>query len=100
MWHGGKNIQKIIFSIVVVGGVNGTAMTSVEILDEGSDHWTAGPELPFGIYRFIRDYKTGFKTRFLPFGLTCEIAHLFCWESITALWLVSSLVTLLIIQTR
>ena len=38
------------FSIVVAGGWDGTsALSSVEILDEGSNEWRAGPELPFGI---------------------------------------------------
>jgi hypothetical protein len=40
------------YSIIVAGGVNGTAMASVEILDEGEEEWRDGPDLPFGIYRF------------------------------------------------
>jgi len=38
------------FSIIVVGGKNGTYMKSVEILDEGTNEWRNGPDLPFGIY--------------------------------------------------
>jgi len=38
------------FGIIVVGGSNGTYMTSVEILDDGADVWRNGPDLPFGIY--------------------------------------------------
>ena len=37
------------FSIIVVGGYNGTYMTSVEVLDEGANEWRNGPDLPFGI---------------------------------------------------
>jgi hypothetical protein len=33
-------------SIIVVGG---SYLSSVEILDEGSNKWQTGPELPFGI---------------------------------------------------
>jgi hypothetical protein len=36
-------------SIIVVGGYDGYDMTSVEILDEGSNEWRKGPELPVGI---------------------------------------------------
>jgi hypothetical protein len=38
------------FSIIVVGGNNGTDMKSVEILDEGENEWRNGPDLPFGIW--------------------------------------------------
>ena len=37
------------FEIIVVGGFNGTSMSSVEIFDEESFTWRSGPELPFGI---------------------------------------------------
>jgi len=37
------------FSVIVVGGYNGTYMTSVEILDEGANKWRNGPDLPFGV---------------------------------------------------
>ena len=37
------------YSIIVVGGFNNNEMSSVEILDEGSNEWRRGPELPFPI---------------------------------------------------
>ncbi len=37
-------------SIIVAGGYDGSSyLPSVEILDEGSNEWHTGPELPFGI---------------------------------------------------
>jgi N-acetylneuraminic acid mutarotase len=37
-------------SIIVVGGLyESTYLSSVEMLDEGSNEWKTGPELPFGI---------------------------------------------------
>jgi N-acetylneuraminic acid mutarotase len=43
-----KESQKM--SIIVAGGWDGSFITtSVEILDEGSNEWRTGPELPFGI---------------------------------------------------
>jgi hypothetical protein len=36
-------------SIIVAGGYDDSYLSSVEILDEGSDEWVTGPELPFGI---------------------------------------------------
>ena len=36
-------------SIIVAGGVNGTFLSSVEILNVGSSNWRTGPKLPFGI---------------------------------------------------
>jgi N-acetylneuraminic acid mutarotase len=37
-------------SIIVAGGYDGSSyLSSVEILDEGSNEWKTGPELPFGI---------------------------------------------------
>jgi len=41
--NGGK------FSIIVAGGCNGAHLKSTEILDEGSDVWRMGPQLPIGI---------------------------------------------------
>jgi hypothetical protein len=36
-------------SIIVAGGFDdGSYLSSVEILDEGSNEWQTGPELPFG----------------------------------------------------
>jgi hypothetical protein len=34
------------FSVVAVGGYNEQMLNSVEILDEGADHWRFGPGLP------------------------------------------------------
>jgi hypothetical protein len=44
-----KDSQEMI--IIVAGGVDGFSsyLSSVEILDEGSNEWQTGPELPFGI---------------------------------------------------
>ncbi len=36
-------------SIIVAGGYDGSLLSSVEILNEGSNEWQTGPELPFGI---------------------------------------------------
>jgi hypothetical protein len=37
-------------SIIVAGGYDGSSrLSSVEILDEGSNEWQTGPELSFGI---------------------------------------------------
>jgi N-acetylneuraminic acid mutarotase len=36
-------------SIVVAGGWGESFLASVEILDEGSNEWRTGPELPFGV---------------------------------------------------
>jgi hypothetical protein len=36
-------------SIIVAGGYDGSYLSSVEVLDEGSNEWQTGPELPFGI---------------------------------------------------
>jgi N-acetylneuraminic acid mutarotase len=39
------------FSVVVAGGSGSqTYMSSTEVLDEGSNEWRQGPDLPFGIY--------------------------------------------------
>jgi N-acetylneuraminic acid mutarotase len=53
-WHScGKirrNKDSQEMSIIVAGGYNdGSYLSSVEILDEGSNEWQTGPELPFGI---------------------------------------------------
>jgi hypothetical protein len=42
-----KDIQEL--SIIVAGGYDDSYLSSVEILDEGSNEWQRGPELPFGI---------------------------------------------------
>jgi hypothetical protein len=36
-------------NIIVAGGFDGSYLSSVEILHEGSNEWQTGPELPFGI---------------------------------------------------
>ncbi len=42
-----KDSQEL--SIIVAGGYDDSYLSSVEILDEGSNEWQTGPELPFGI---------------------------------------------------
>ncbi len=45
-----RNKESQEMSIIVAGGYDGSAyLSSVEILDEGSNEWQTGPELPFGI---------------------------------------------------
>ncbi len=45
-----RNKESQEMSIIVTGGFDGSSrLSSVEILDEGSDEWQTGPELPFGI---------------------------------------------------
>ncbi len=45
-----RNNESQEMSIIVAGGVDGfSSLSSVEILDEGSNEWQTGPELPFGI---------------------------------------------------
>ncbi len=45
-----RNKESLEMSIIVAGGdVDGSYLSSVEILDEGSNEWQTGPELPFGI---------------------------------------------------
>jgi hypothetical protein len=48
-------------SIIVAGSVDPSTMSTVEILDEGSNAWKTGPELPFGIWRpqMIEDQNKG-----------------------------------------
>ncbi len=49
-------------SIIVVGGYNGSSiLSSVEILDESSNEWETGPELPFGIdeTKMVEDQNGG-----------------------------------------
>jgi hypothetical protein len=48
-------------SIIVAGGWDGSILSSVEILDEGSNEWQTGPELPFGISRsqMVEDQNGG-----------------------------------------
>jgi hypothetical protein len=46
-----RNKESQEMSIIVAGGSDGafSFLSSVEILDEGSNEWQTGPELPFGI---------------------------------------------------
>lgn len=37
------------FQVIVVGGYNGSTLSSVEIFDEENFTWRSGPELPYGI---------------------------------------------------
>jgi hypothetical protein len=48
-------------SIIVAGGYDGSYLSSVEILDEDSNEWQAGLELPFGISysQMIEDQNGG-----------------------------------------
>ncbi len=44
-----RNKESQEMSIIVAGGWDGSYLSSVEILDEGSSKWQTGPKLPFGI---------------------------------------------------
>jgi hypothetical protein len=59
----GKIRRNKEMSIIVAGGYNDVSsyLSSVEILDEGSNEWQTGPELPFGIYRskMVEDQNGG-----------------------------------------
>ncbi len=47
-----RNKESQEMSIIAAGGYDGSYLSSsVEILDEGSNQWQTGPELPIGIYR-------------------------------------------------
>ena len=37
------------YDVIVVGGTNGSPMTSVEILDLDESVWKLGPDLPIGV---------------------------------------------------
>jgi hypothetical protein len=43
-----RNKESQEISIIVAGGLGGSYLSSVEILDEGFNEWQTGPELPFG----------------------------------------------------
>jgi hypothetical protein len=65
-WHScGKirrNNESQEINIIVAGGSDGsTILSSVEIMDEGSNEWQTGPELPFGIYgsQMVEDQNEG-----------------------------------------
>jgi N-acetylneuraminic acid mutarotase len=56
-----RNKESQEMSIIVAGGWDGSFLSSVEILDEGSNEWQTGPELPFGIYvsQMVEDQNGG-----------------------------------------
>lgn len=56
-----RNSQSQELSIIVAGGYYGSYLSSVEILDLGSDKWEKGPELPYGIdsFQMVEDPKGG-----------------------------------------
>jgi hypothetical protein len=57
-----RNKESQEMSIIVAGGWDGSSrLSSVEILDEGSNEWQTGPELPFLIYasQMVEDQNGG-----------------------------------------
>ncbi len=56
-----RNKESQEMSIIVAGGWDGSFLSSVEILDEGSNEWQTGPELPFKIdsSRMVEDQNGG-----------------------------------------
>ena len=57
-----RNKESQDMSIIVAGGFDGSSrLSSVEILDEGSNEWQTGPGLPFGIYKsqMVEDQNGG-----------------------------------------
>jgi hypothetical protein len=57
-----RNKESQEMSIIVAGGCDGSSiLSSVEILDEGSNEWQTGPELPFGIWQsqMVEDQNGG-----------------------------------------
>jgi hypothetical protein len=58
-----RNKESQEMSIIVAGGWDGESsiLSSVEILDEGSNEWQTGPELPFGIdeSQMVKDQNGG-----------------------------------------
>ncbi len=57
-----RNKESQEMSIIVAGGWDGSStLSSVEILDEGSNEWQTGPELPFGIFnsQMVEDQNGG-----------------------------------------
>jgi hypothetical protein len=57
-----RNKDSQEMSIIVAGGFDGSSrLSSVEILDEGSNEWQAGPELPFGfaLSQMVEEQKGG-----------------------------------------
>jgi hypothetical protein len=57
-----RNKESQEMSIIVAGGwIGSSTLSSVEILDEGSNEWQTGPELPFEIYgsQMVEDQNGG-----------------------------------------
>ncbi len=56
-----RNKESQEMSIIVAGGYDGNYLSLVEILDEGSNEWQPGPELPFGIdeSQMVEDWNGG-----------------------------------------
>jgi hypothetical protein len=56
-----RNKGSQAMSVIVAGGYDGSYLPSVEILDEGSNEWHTGPDLPFGIYisQIVEDQNGG-----------------------------------------
>ena len=57
-----RNKESREMSIIVAGGYErAVVLSSVEILDEGSNEWKTGPELPFGIWlsQMVEDQNGG-----------------------------------------
>jgi hypothetical protein len=57
-----RNKESQEMSTIVAGGYDGSStLSSVEILDEGSNEWQTGPELPFGNYisQMVEDQNGG-----------------------------------------
>jgi hypothetical protein len=44
-----RDDSSIYFSVIVVGGIVSTQLTSTEILDDSAGTWRSGPSLPVGI---------------------------------------------------
>jgi hypothetical protein len=56
-----RNIESQEMSIIVAGGYLFSYLSSVDILDVGSNEWQTGPELPIGIYesQMVEDQNGG-----------------------------------------
>jgi hypothetical protein len=71
-----RNKESQGMSIIVAGGYDGSSiLSSVEILDEGSNEWQTGPQLPFGIYgsQMVEDQNGGVV---LIGGLSSSVGYL------------------------
>jgi hypothetical protein len=70
-----RNKESQEMSIIVAGGEYDSLLSSVEILDEGSNDWQTGPELPFGIdlSQMVEDQNGGVV---LIGGLTSSFVNL------------------------